>query len=437
MGSTAPLLTDLASQVSQNAEIIQKFLEKNNIADLSFDVDSSSSFPVDPENRDIYAARFALIDSAKQIQDLVTGPDDTIKWQTMNYKHITAAYHVIYHFKIAQAVPDKGSITFPELAKATGVHETIIARVIRALIPGKIFAEPKSGQIAHTPMSKLLARDKYIQAWVGHNTEDIYVSEARFVDAIEKFGFTGEPSQTGFNLAFNTNDTYWEYAAKHPQLQARFSDSMIAAAGKGVGDAKHLATLYPWEKLQKGSTIVDIGGSVGHVSIAIAERFPHLNFVIQDLPDVEANAHENIPEEMKSRMSFQPHNFFDPQPVKAAEVYILRQILHDWSDQYSIKILKQILAAMSSDSRLIIMDSVLPEPNTIPAPLEQFVRSLDLQMLTVLNACERSVQDWESLLERVDPAFKIEGITRPDASQHAILEIRKHDKDGRPNQIIA
>jgi O-methyltransferase domain len=49
---------------------------------------------------------------------------------------------------------------------------------------------------------------------------------------------------------------------------------------------------FPWESLDAGSIIVDVGGGVGMVSVEIAKKFPDLKFIVQDLPDVTNQARE-------------------------------------------------------------------------------------------------------------------------------------------------
>lgn len=54
------------------------------------------------------------------------------------------------------------------------------------------------------------------------------------------------------------------------------------------------------------------------------------------------------------RVQFQPHDFFEPNPVEHADVYWLRYILHDWSDEYCVRILSAIKSAMGPRSRILI-----------------------------------------------------------------------------------
>lgn len=59
--------------------------------------------------------------------------------------------------------------------------------------------------------------------------------------------------------------------------------------------------------------------------------------------------------------SFKAHNFLEAQPVFPGEIdiFILRQILHDWPDKYASKILQHLRSSASPNTRLVIIDSLL------------------------------------------------------------------------------
>ena len=54
------------------------------------------------------------------------------------------------------------------------------------------------------------------------------------------------------------------------------------------------------------------------------------------------------------------HDFFTPQPVSDAAVFLLRVVLHDWPDAFARRILAQLREAAREDTRLVIADFVLP-----------------------------------------------------------------------------
>lgn len=54
------------------------------------------------------------------------------------------------------------------------------------------------------------------------------------------------------------------------------------------------------------------------------------------------------------------HDFFGPQPVKDADIWVLRSVLHDWATPYAAKILKQLRAATTpGKGRLLMIDTVV------------------------------------------------------------------------------
>lgn len=68
------------------------------------------------------------------------------------------------------------------------------------------------------------------------------------------------------------------------------------------------------------------------------------------------------------------HDFFKPQPVKDADAYFFRLVFHDWPDQECTEILRNLVPALKNGASILICDSVLPEPNTVPNRLEREAR---------------------------------------------------------------
>ena len=108
-----------------------------------------------------------------------------------------------------------------------------------------------------------------------------------------------------------------------------------------------------------------VGGSTGFVCVRLAESFPSLRFVVQDLPNVVAGASSKVPKELSNRLTFMEHNFLTEQPVKDAAVYFFRWIFHNWSDKYCVQILRNHVPALKPGARIVIMDNCLPEPNML------------------------------------------------------------------------
>ena len=129
-------------------------------------------------------------------------------------------------------------------------------------------------------------------------------------------------------------------------------------------DFNFIMDAFDW-KSYSGATVVDVGGGSGTFSAGLASRLPSLKFVVQDSEAVIGQS--DVPAAVKDRVSFMPHDFFQEQPVKGAEIYFFRNIFHNWPDAKCISILRNHIPALAADTRIIIDDWTLHEPRTLPA----------------------------------------------------------------------
>lgn len=134
--------------------------------------------------------------------------------------------------------------------------------------------------------------------------------------------------------------------------------------------------------------MVDVGGSHGLIAIELARAFPTLQLVVQDLdePIVKDGDARKAPD-VADRVRFMVHDFLNPQPVRAA-VYYFRRIFHNWPDKYCVKILRELIPVLEPGAKIVINDSVMPDPGTLPWDQEAKLRSSDLNMLELQNAGE-------------------------------------------------
>lgn len=108
--------------------------------------------------------------------------------------------------------------------------------------------------------------------------------------------------------------------------------------------------------------------------MVIAKSAPKLKLVVQDLPHVIAANVTALPEDFREQITFMGHDFFAPQPVQDADVYLFSQIFHDWSDAYCVKILRNVLPAMKKGAKIVIRDQVVPPPGTLEKWVEKEMR---------------------------------------------------------------
>ncbi|KAL7785870.1 S-adenosyl-L-methionine-dependent methyltransferase [Trichoderma ceciliae] len=411
--SSVDHLTTLSRAIEEKTRILTDTLRAKGLEAPSYDANGLSDFPLTEVDEEAMRARKEIVALTKELHDLVLGPRESLKnmaWEVISYIPLQA----ICEFKIAEAVPLIGSISYEDLAaevhRLTGI--TIISldlrRLMRLAIANDIFQELKVGSIAHNRTSLLLLDDTALANWVAFYTTDLLAPVANTIAAMRMWPGSQEANQTGVNIAFNHKDSFFDHLQADEAREKRY-DLMLQSHGRREGyDISHTASGYPWANLG-GATVVDMGGNEGFVSVALAEAFPSLSFVVQDLARMRTpEAMDKIPTHLSERITLTTHDFFQPQ-TEAADAYLFRHIFHAFADKYAVNILRALIPALRPGARVIINDIVLPAPGVISRLKEKSIRTMDVLMKTVCNSREREIDDWKSLFEQADGRFRWQG----------------------------
>ncbi|KAL6803347.1 S-adenosyl-L-methionine-dependent methyltransferase [Trichoderma sp. SZMC 28013] len=406
-------LTILSKAIDEKTRILANKLRAKGLEAPSYHANGLSDFPLNEVDDEAIKVRQEIIELTKELHDLVLGPREWLKtmaWDAISYIPL----HAICEFKIAEAVPLLGSITYEDLAvevhrlSSTTIMPSDLRRLLRLAITNNMFHEPKIGSVAHNRTSLLLLNDTALANWAAFFTMDMMGPVANTVAAMKKWPGSQEANETGVNVAFNHSDSFFDHLQADEALAKRYA-TMLQSHGSREGyDVSHTVSGYPWARLGS-STVVDMGGSEGGVSFAVAERFPQLRFIVQDLAGMRTpEAIDKIPKHLTNRVSLTTHDFFQPQ-TESADVYFFRHIFHAFSDKYAIDILRALVPALRPGARIIINDIVLPIPGLLSQLEEKSIRTMDVLMKAVCNSREREVDDWRNLFEQADKRFRWQG----------------------------
>ncbi|KAG9231199.1 putative O-methyltransferase [Amylocarpus encephaloides] len=406
MASTSRIV-ELSNIISHGTAQIDVYLRENNLAQPSFEEHARLSALPENAPAHLQQAHAAAIEASLELQQLLRGVDSLLMPST-DPTSLTA----ISRFKIASQVPLDGEISFVELAEKSDMAEHDLRRIIRfAIVHHRVFREPRKGVVAHSAASRRLAESQTLRSVVGMSVDEVWPAQARTVDALVKFGKSQEPNASGFALANNTDLPFYEYLEAFPERAQQFGGAM---SGAGIAGLQALVDHFPWSNLPDQSLVVDLGGSQGHVSAFVADAVPSLRFIVQDLPKAISGTDSayRIPNSMGDRVTLMAHDFFSPQPVEGVDVFLIRYIFHNWSDEYCVKILRNLRPGLKTGSRIVIQDHLMLQPGSLPLMKERDIRSMDLIMLSLFNSRERDEDDWKTLVENADPGFKFESAKR-------------------------
>ncbi|CAG8957889.1 hypothetical protein HYFRA_00000229 [Hymenoscyphus fraxineus] len=420
VSSTANLI-DLAKTITQETEKLEKYMRESGSAAPSFDVDAPLAFPNLPE--EIKKARENVVRATKELGDLVTGPKESVRWMSWNFND-QLSLQAINHYKIAKAFPIHETATYAEIAEKVGLDEVNVRRFMRHAMTNRIFREVNSDVVAHTAASRVLAEDDAMGDWVGFTTDDIFPAASKVISALTEHPSASEPTEAGFQAANGTTNIEPMFVTfgKDPRRAKRMGGAMTSLTGGEGYEISYLLRNYDWASLNENhATIVDLGGSHGFVCRALAEHYPNLKFIVQDLQKTIDSA-PKLEEPLASRIKYQSHDFFTTQSVKDADVYFFRWIFHNHSDKYAAKILESLIPAMKKGAKVLINDHCLRDgfgKETFWD--EKIIRTMDLVMLTLLNATERSEGQYKKLFESVE-GFRFGGVRRVEGCRMSVVE---------------
>ncbi|PSB25435.1 methyltransferase [Stenomitos frigidus] len=333
----------------------------------------------------------AKSDPRKQADDRATSaptmPPQVAMMQMANAYRVSQAIHVAAKLGIADVLSD-GAKSIPVLAAATQTHPQALYRLLRALASMGIFAETETGEFALTPRAATLRsnvpgslRDYAIvlgETWHWQTWGDILYSVQ-----------TGQPA---FDHLYGME--FLDYLAQHPDLASAFDRSMVSLLETiDNGILAH----YTFTK-----TIVEVGipGGYGSLLARILKADSSLSGIFFDLAPGIALAQSLLTAQgVSDRCQLTTGDVFESLP-QGGDVYILKNLIHDWDDDTAGKILQNCRKAMHETAKLLVVEMLIP-PGNAPA----LSKIIDIEALIMsAGGYERTEAQYRSL-------FAIAGLT--------------------------
>ncbi|KAI1370093.1 S-adenosyl-L-methionine-dependent methyltransferase [Hypoxylon crocopeplum] len=408
---TPSRMSQLADIISRSVVNMNEMLSALKVEQPSFSEDAFVSLP-----KEVSGDKDAILDAAAELYDLLLDPLELL------HRHVghnnPVSLQAIARFNIASMVPLGGQATFAEISSQTGLDERHVRRLLRHATTMRVFREPQPGVITHTKASKMLANPEG-NDWLRVGTEEMWPAATKMVDALQKWPGSCHPNETAFSLANNTGDSIYETLGKDVERANRFANSMKVFATRPDYNPTYITDHYDWAALGRAQ-VVDIGGGRGHIAKFLARCFDNLDIIVQDMDKVIQDA--ELEESPGERVRFMAHDIFAPQTIHA-DVFFLRWILHNWPDKYCIMILRALIPVLRPGVKIIIQETLMPEPGSVPLWREKHLRAEDLNMGAIFNSEERTVGQWKVLLEAADPRFVVNAVIEPQGSALGILEV--------------
>jgi len=163
--------------------------------------------------------------------------------------------------------------------------------------------------------------------------------------------------------------------------------------------------------------LVDVGAGDGYLLEQILRKNPNLIGIFFEQPPV-CEAHKQS-RDLLSRYTLVGGDFF--KSVPKGDAYILKHILHDWSDEWCLKILNLIKtsAQQGNGKEKKKVTVYIAEMIVKSTPGMQFAKLYDLHMAVAAGGRERTAEEIEALLAKA--GFGVDKIY-PTLSDMCVIE---------------
>ena len=335
-----------------------------------------------------------------------SAPPEAVLTQIMFGALACQALYVTAKLGIADLLAD-GPKSVEELATATDTHAPSLYRVLRAAASLGVFTEQENQTFG------LNANAEALRSNVSNSLRDniIFMGEDWHWEVLGK---TISSVRTGKSVWVEKHgEDVFGYFKTNPEAAGIFDRAMTSLSSLSI---KPVTEGYDFTGIK---TLIDIAGGHGRLLTAILEANPSMRGVLFDLPHVIEGARANVvTSDASDRLELASGDFFVSVPA-GGDAYLMKHIIHDWDDERSLTILRNIKQAMSPDGRVLLVESVIADGNK-----QDFTKLMDIEMLIAPGGKERTAAEYEDLFARA--GLRLTRIV-PTKSAYSVIEARNAD----------
>jgi hypothetical protein len=267
-----------------------------------------------------------------------------------------------------------------EIASRCGAHAPSLYRVMRMLASFGVFREGPKRHFALTPVGELLKTSapgslRYMAMMFG---EEFSTRAYEHIAECLRTGGDGVSEAYGKQI--------WEVLAERPKQCETFQHAMTNSTSVA---ADAIVEAYDFGGVKR---LADVGGGHGLLLASILRRNPALQGVLFDRPEVVGHVPKRQFVGCDGRIAIEAGSFFERVP-DGCDAFIMKHIIHDWSDEHCRNILKLMREKLPEDGRVLVCEMVVTdEPGPTPAKM------LDIEMLLMtVGGKERTEEEFGEL----------------------------------------
>jgi orsellinic acid C2-O-methyltransferase len=272
-----------------------------------------------------------------------------------------------------------------DLARVTSTHAPALRRLLKALVTIEVCRECEEDVFGLGRLGKALCTDSFYSARFAaiYCGEHFWQLWGNLLSSIR----TGE---TARRLLMGKEGL--DHIEQDQSLADTFNRAMQEQTRRV---AKDILAAYDFRGSRQ---IVDVGGGCGELLAAILGTQPHTTGVLYERAHAVEGARRTLDlRGVGTRCRIVTGDFFKSVPA-GGDTYILKSVIHDWDDERSSVILKNCRNAMSKDSKVLLVERIMPERLELSAD-HRTVAGSDLAMLIGPGGHERTQADFRRILD--------------------------------------
>jgi len=314
---------------------------------------------------------------------------------------VTQSIYVAAKLGIPDQLAD-GPLHAEEVARRVDANPDATFRLMRALASNGVLRQRGDGRFALTSIGKALRTGtpgtmRDLMLWIGHPKR--WEDWGHLLHTVQ----TGEPA---FEMVHGMGA--FEFLETDPELAEVFNRAMTSGSEFAI-----YSTLAAYD-FGGYRTIIDVGGGHGRLLSMILAKVPEARGVLFDLLSVVDGAEAELKRTgVADRCTVVDGSFFESVP-EGGDAYLLKSVIHDWSDDDAERILRNVRAAITPGGKLLLLEAVLPE-----RPSSHIGVMFDLEMMVALRGKERTRAEWADLLGR--SGFRLNRLV-PTAGPFTVIE---------------
>ncbi len=319
-------------------------------------------------------------------------------------KHVAYAVSAMAHLGLADHMGEY-PVDVETLAREVGAQPDALHRVMRVLAGAGVLEQTSDRSFQLTPVGETLKTD----ALICMRYTAMQMGDPWSTRPWEHFAGVVRTGIDGVTQAFGKNA--FELLAEEPEQAEHFNRSM---SGYSAAMTDAILAGYDFSPIRR---LADIGGGYGKLLSAVLSRNPEMTGVVYDLAEVVASAlGEEHLNGCAHRITFEPGSFFERAP-SGCDAYMMKFILHDWSDEHCKTILQHVRQQLPAHGRVLVIEQIVNS-----TPELSFAKLLDLEMLALtIGGRERTEPEFGELF--ASAGLKLRQVF-PTASPVCILEAR-------------